>query len=72
MNENENENNDQKTKHIRFKTYWIIQRAVEEGIAYGLQRAYKHTDNSDNNHIALEIERAVMSALDEIIDFERG
>lgn len=69
---NENENDNQKTKHIRFKTYWIIQRAVEEGIAYGLQRAYKHTDNPDNNHIALEIERAVMSALDEIIDFERG
>lgn len=64
--------NSEKTKHIRFKTYWIIQRAVEEGIAYGLQRAYKHTDNPDNNHIGLEIERAVMSALDEIIDFERS
>lgn len=67
-----NDSDDQKTKHIRFKTYWIIQRAVEEGIAYGLQRAHKHTDNPDNNHIALEIEQAVMSALDEIIDFERS
>lgn len=66
------DSDDQKTKHIQFKTYWIIQRAVEEGIAYGLQRAYKHTANPDNNHIALEIEQAVMSALDEIIDFERG
>lgn len=67
-----NENDNPKTKHIRFKTYWIIQRAVEEGIAYGLNRAHKHEDNPDYNHIALEIERAVMSALDEIIDFERS
>lgn len=44
----------------------------EADIACGLKRAYKHTDNPDNNHIVLEIERAVMSALDEIIDFERG
>lgn len=67
-----NDSADQKTKHIRFKTYWIIQRAVEEGIAYGLNRAHKHEDNPTKDKIAIEIERAVMLALDEIIDFERG
>lgn len=67
-----NENDNHKTKHIRFKTYWIIQRAVEEGIAYGLNRAHKHEDNPTKDKISIEIEQAVMSALDEIIDFERS
>ena len=45
----------EKIKHIRFKTYWIIQRSVEEGIAYGLNRAHKHEDNPTKDKIAIEI-----------------
>lgn len=57
-------------KHIKFKTYAIIERAVEEGIAYGLNRAYKHTDDPSKEQIAMEIEQAVMSSLTEVIDFD--
>ncbi len=65
-------NEDIKIKHIRFKTYRLIERAVEEGIAYGYQRAHKHHDNPGKDHIAIEIEQAVMASLDEIIDFENS
>lgn len=57
-------------KHIKFKTYAIIQCAVEEGIAYGLNRAYKHTEDPGREQVATEIEQAVMFSLTEIIDFE--
>ena len=57
-------------KNLKFKAYEIIERAVEEGISYGLNRAYKHEDSPSQNLIAIEIEKAVMLSLTEIIDFE--
>jgi len=55
---------------IKLKTYTIIERAIEEGIAYGIKHAYKHHDEPRQDHLATEIERAVMEALDEVVDFE--
>ena len=57
---------------IKLKTYTIIERAVEEGSAYGLNRAHKHTDEPSRDHMATEIERAVMESLNEVIDFDDG
>ena len=58
-------------RHLQIKTYRIVERAVEEGIAYGLKRAHKHHENPSQDHIAIEIEKAVMFSLSEVIDFER-
>lgn len=55
---------------MKFKTYQIIHRAVEEGISYGMQRSHKHTDMPPKDHIEQEILRSVMNYLSEIIDFE--
>jgi len=57
-------------KNLKLKTYEIIERAVEEGITYGINRAYKHEENPSQDHIAIEIENAVMFSLTEIIDFD--
>lgn len=56
---------------LTLKTYYIIERAVSEGIEYGLRRAYKHVDNPDRDQITMEIEQAVMQSLDEVVDFAR-
>lgn len=56
--------------NLKFKAYDIIDRAVSEGVAYGLHRAYKYSDNPSNEQLQDQIERAVMHELSEIIDFE--
>lgn len=57
-------------KSIKFRFYDIVQRAVEEGVAYGYHRAHKHSDSPNENQMKQEVEQAVMFALSEIIDFE--
>lgn len=60
---------------VKLQTYAIIARAVEEGVAYGLQRYYKYspcatTDAKMNQEVADTIEREVMNALCGVIDFQ--
>jgi len=45
--------------------YKLAAEAVETGVAYGWQRAHKHTDTPDPEHIRSEIEAAVMHELAE-------
>ena len=47
----------------------IMSRAVEEGTQYGLTRAHKHDDDPSSETIREHIEREVMNALSEVIDF---
>ncbi len=56
--------------NINLKSYLIIQRAIEEGIDYGYSRAHKHTSEPKESDLKEEIERAIMIALDEILDFD--
>ena len=53
------------------KTYSIIERAVEEGVAYGIRREYKYVDNPTEAVLQENIEREVMNALSEVIDYEK-
>jgi hypothetical protein len=53
------------------KAHSIISRAVEEGVAYGIRRAYKHFDNPSEAILQENIEREVMNALSEVIDYEK-
>jgi len=51
------------------KVYEILSRAVEEGVAHGLQRAYKHDDNPTEAAILLAVRDEVMSAICEVFTF---
>lgn len=54
---------------MRFRAYDILDRAVEEGVAYGYMRAYKH--GTPNEHTLKEaVHSAVMSAICEVLDFD--
>jgi hypothetical protein len=57
---------------VRINAYPIIQDAVANGVAYGVRRAYKHTDDPTQEQISTEVENAVMSALCEVLQFGNG
>ena len=54
------------------KTYNILSEAIEDGIRYGYQRAYKHTDDPDRGVIENEIYRAIMEQIEQYFDFEES
>lgn len=51
------------------RTYSIMSDAVERGIAYGYNRAHKHTDKPAEETIRQQIHDAVMLELTEVFDF---
>lgn len=51
------------TVHVRE----IVERAVEEGIESGWERAHKHTETPRQETILEEIKRAIMFNLDEAV-----
>lgn len=55
---------------IVVKLYRLIDRAVEEGIAYGYTRAYKHGKPSEQG-FKEQLQIAVMNEICEVIDFEK-
>lgn len=52
------------------KTYVILERAIEEGIARGYRRAFKHTGEPSEDFIRSEIENAVMGNICEVFSFD--
>ena len=58
-----------KKPRLRANTYEVVSRAVEEGIAYGWNRARKHTDEPSPEQEKEAIYEAVMLALSEVIQF---
>lgn len=58
---------------IRVQTYGVLARAVEEGVAYGLQRYFKYYTGEEGQvdiDIAEHIEREVLNALCGVIQFD--
>lgn len=55
---------------MKFKAYQLIERAVEEGVNYGYNRAHKHTDTPTEATLKGLITEAIMSELCDIIDFD--
>ena len=55
---------------VRVRLYGLVERAVEEGIAYGYRRAHKHVDDPTEATIKTEILNAVMDTLSDVIAFE--
>jgi hypothetical protein len=55
---------------LKADIYKILSRAVEEGIAYGWNRAHKFTDKPNEETIKDEIEKAVMNEICEVIKLD--
>ena len=54
----------------RVKTYEVIARAVEEVIQMGWNRAHKHTNTPDSDHVMESIYNEVMNSVCEMFDFD--
>ena len=52
------------------KAFPLMQRAVEEGVSYGYNRAFKHTDTPAEEDLKTAIEEAVINSICEWFDFE--
>jgi hypothetical protein len=55
---------------IRVNSYMVLTRAIEEGISYGYRRAFKHSDDPDEDHIKDEIYTAIMNSICEVFQFD--
>ena len=48
----------------------LLDRCIEDGVAVGLRRAFKHTDQPTEDALAEEIQRAVGVQIDEWFTFK--
>lgn len=55
---------------MQVKEYPVLVDCVERGVASGMARAYKHTDNPLHDHINQQITDAVLSEICEYFNFE--
>lgn len=55
---------------VQLNVFTVVEKAVEEGAAYGVRRAYKHTDSPSQDEIIEQVRQGVLNALCEVIDFE--
>jgi hypothetical protein len=61
-----------KKRPLTVNTYSIVARAVEEGVGWGYLRAHKHDPNPSEAIMKEHMEREVMNALCEVVDFGKG
>ena len=54
---------------MKAKNNKLIERCVEDGIKWGLQRAHKHTDKPSMDRIAAHIHEAVIAEIYEWFSF---
>jgi hypothetical protein len=63
-------------KDVPVESYTIVADAIERGIEVGINRAYKHSDEtlsaSQRAQIVDHVARATMEMLDEVIDWGDG
>lgn len=54
---------------MRPNAYRILDEAVERGVVVGWDRAHKHTDEPDSEHLCDAIYNAIMSEICEYFEF---
>ena len=54
---------------VAVNVYTVIERAVDEGVAYGWRRAHKHAEDPDESLAVDTIVTAVMDALSEVLQW---
>ena len=55
---------------IKLDAYTIIKRAVEEGVAWGVMRSFKHHEHPTEEVLKYNLEIEIGSALSEVIDYD--
>lgn len=50
--------------------YKLVEKCVEDGVAYGIHRAYKHNDNPTPEQIEDKVVQAVMFEIGEWFKFD--
>ena len=55
---------------MQVKEYNVLVDCVERGVAYGMNRAYKHSDTPTPDSIKQQIEDAVLLEICEYFDFD--
>ena len=53
---------------LKPKTYVVLDRAIADGVAYGITAAYKHTDKPTTQQIQSHVYTAVMHEMFEWFD----
>lgn len=56
---------------MRAKDYNLIERCVDDGVEFGYNRAHKHVEDPNPEHIKAAIRDAVMLEITEWFDFEQ-
>lgn len=52
------------------KLFYLLEKAIEEGIDYGWRRAHKHSDSPSEGTIKEEISNAIFSSLHDYFTFD--
>jgi hypothetical protein len=55
---------------MKVKEYTVLTDCVERGVAFGMSRAYKHSDTPELDYIKRQIEDAVLVEICEYFDFK--
>jgi len=55
---------------MKAKDFKVLERAIEEGVNFGLSRAYKHTENPGDGIIKDNINREVLNEICEMFTFD--
>jgi len=50
----------------------VLEMCIENGLARGIRRAYKHTDEPSEEHMLDVMEKAIMEEISEWFEFEEG
>ena len=56
--------------HMKPKILPVLEMCIENGLAYGYRRAFKHTDNPTEEQITNQIRESIMHELYEWFDFD--
>lgn len=57
---------------LKVRVYPVLRRAVEEGAAHGMRRAFKHSDNPSHEQIVEHVVENVMMEICEWFDFDEA
>lgn len=57
---------------LECKTRTILQQAIENGISFGVRRAFKHADDPTEEEIIENVFREVMSSIDDVVVLTDG
>ena len=55
---------------MKVKEYTVLTDCVERGVAYGMSRAYKHSDTPSADYINQQITDAVLLEINEYFTFD--